>query len=201
MLKTRIGAVFERWTVLELDTTPHYKKSGENSNSTWWICKCECGTTRSVRQGNLVQGLTRSCGCLMREIAVEMGKKYGAINGPKSREHMRELGAKSAEWNKTHGLTLVKGYGQWTMIRQRCQNPKNKSYPDYGGRGIKLCERWQDVAAFIEDMKVLGPRPPGMTLDRIDNDGDYEPGNVRWATQRQQWENSRTGKQQLSHSK
>ena len=71
-------------------------------------------------------------------------------------------------------------------MRDRCNNPKNKRWKHYGGRGIKFCERWNDFAKFIED---IGERPPGKTLDRIDNDGDYEPGNVRWATSKEQTAN------------
>jgi hypothetical protein len=76
----------------------------------------------------------------------------------------------------------------------RCENPKRKGYPYYGGRGITVCERWHDPAAFIADIeRDLGPRPPGLTLDRIDNDGNYQPGNVRWATWSEQAFNARRG--------
>lgn len=83
-------------------------------------------------------------------------------------------------------------YGRWRSMIDRCQNPQNTSWKDYGGRGITVCDRWRDFAAFEEDiLRDLGPCPPGLTMDRINNDGGYCPGNVRWATRSQQALNRR----------
>jgi hypothetical protein len=94
----------------------------------------------------------------------------------------------------THGVSdrSIPEYRVWAAIKERCGNPNNRSYQDYGARGIKMCERWNDFAAFLEDME----RKPTEqhTIDRIDNDGNYEPGNCRWATRTQQARNKSTTK-------
>lgn len=90
--------------------------------------------------------------------------------------------------NYTHGLSNHPLYPTWNGIRQRCNNPNNSHYADYGGRGIKLCKRWHKFSNFLKDM---GERPEGMSVDRINNDGNYEPSNCQWATRIQQARNKR----------
>lgn len=128
-----------------------------------WRVVCDCGNEAAVPGRTLASRTSRSCGCLNRERLHEAHTKHGMANSPI--------------------------YKIWTGMRQRCDNPDRREYPDYGGRGIRVCERWEDFANFYADM---GDRPgPKYSLDRIDVDGNYEPGNVRWATRSEQNSNKR----------
>lgn len=140
------------------------------------LLRCDCGTLYSAQNKQLVpDGKGRinntSCGCAKAD-------HIRSVRGP---------GGIATRFQPEHGQTKHYLFNTWTLMLQRCENPDFHKYPRYGGRGIKVCERWHDVNLFIEDIeRELGPRPDRHTLDRCDNDGNYEPGNVRWATPRQQ---------------
>lgn|SRR5215831_11353555 len=135
-----------------------------------WLCKCECGNEVLLNGSNLRRGLTSSCGCLRREVTISRFTTHG----------------------KTAGGLRAPEFYIWNMMIQRCENPKTKIYHRYGGRGIKVCDRWHKFPNFLEDMK---DRPsPKHTLERIDNDEDYTPVNCVWATKTRQANNRRTNR-------
>ena len=127
-----------------------------------WECRCKCGNITVVKSSHL--GRTRSCGCFRRKPI-----KHGHA----------QAGNISRTWRS------------WQHMRTRCLNPNNDSWHLYGGRGIKICDRWLEFSNFLEDM---GERPPNTSLDRINGDGNYEPANCRWATPSIQGQNVRTVK-------
>lgn len=149
-----VGTRFSRWTLLERVMI---------GQRTHWVCRCDCGVQRTVAQGNLKSGASKSCGCLQRE-----------LNSTRS---------------ATHGLSNTRTYRIWKGIIKRCENPSASGYYKYGGRGIRVCDRWRtDYLHFLHDM---GECPEGRSIDRVDCNGNYEPSNCRWATPKTQANNTR----------
>lgn len=139
------------------------KESTEKKKKAYWECQCDCEKTTIAETSNLRGGQTKSCGCLKKERTKKSNTKHGFFGKPE--------------------------YRAWASMMTRCFNTKNKGFPDYGGRGITVCERWRKFENFYAD---LGQRPgKGYSLERLRNNGHYEPGNVIWATPKQQSRNKR----------
>lgn len=156
-----VGQRFGRLTVI----APAASRRLGAQTKAFWHCRCDCGVEIETSGPRLRRGDTRSCGCLKKDLTSARRRTHGASSVGGVRPATKE-------------------YSSWVSAKGRCYNPNNKKYPIYGGRGIAMCDAWRDdFAAFLA---YLGPRPIGTTLDRIDNDGDYAPGNVRWATPQQQ---------------
>lgn len=175
MRKVRIdltGIRFGRLLVTSLSS----QRTKDERHRPCWNCVCDCGTLKVVPGQSLRGGHTSSCGCLHIETARNNGRKSKGVR----RHGFAGRGKKTAE------------YHAWRNAKERCHNPKNDSYFRYGARGISVCDRWRNsFESFFADM---GHRPSSRhSLDRKNNNGNYEPGNCRWATRQEQARNTRRG--------
>lgn len=141
------------------------RREGSRNGRATWYCKCDCGNYKVVIGKNLKNGKTSSCGCLHKEL---LSKR-----------------------SKTHGMTGKRLYRIWHDMKNRCEYSKDKKYSYYGGRGIKVCNEWSSNFESFMTWALSNGYNDLLTIDRINNDGNYEPNNCRWITMKEQCSNRR----------
>lgn len=195
----KIGKKYSNWTVLEPTKKVNRKQ--------WFLCRCNCGNEKEVRHDTLSASKSNSCiKCSQVKTPIKVGDVFGKwtvlkeVETEEKRRHYEvqcECGTirilkgirlrfgdslKCRKCRSTkHGLVHSRTYSTWESMIQRCTNKNHKKYRHYGGRGIIICDRWLKFENFLEDM---GKRPNKLELDRIDNNGNYEPSNCRWVTRK-----------------
>ena len=188
----------------------------------YWLFACDCGRSKVIRWSSVRRGLTKSCGCAQhtKNVVDMRGKRFGMLTvvervGSRNnkadwlcqcdcgetrtltqdylaRNIAKDCGCQRNKHNITHGCSGTQLYHVWEQMVARCKNPKATKFKDYGGRGISVCQRWLKFENFLSDM---GDRPfPGAEIDRKENDGNYEPGNVRWTTRQVNMSNTRVSR-------
>lgn len=144
------------------------KKSHYKNKKVYWECLCDCGNIVYVVTSNLKCGKTQSCGCLKKKLLIQK--------------------------NTTHNQRHTKLYEVWKTIKQRCLNPKNHAYHNYGGRGITICDDWKNNYTLFYQWSILNGYKEGLSIDRINVNGNYEPSNCRWVTNQVQANNTRSNR-------
>lgn len=205
----KIGNKYSNWTVL--------REALKRGKKPYFYCRCNCGSEKEISAYELAKENSRSCRkCRHIAKAIQSNQKFGkwtvlrSIESEEKRKHYEvqcdcgfirilkgirlrfgdSTGCRKCR-SKKHGMVHSKTYSTWESMIQRCTNPNNTNYKHYGERGISVCDRWLKFENFFEDMKE---RPRGLELDRINNDGNYEPNNCHWTYHRDNLMNRRNSK-------
>ena len=155
----------------------HESPNNVRGKHTYWICKCDCGKTKSIDLNHLRRGLTRSCGCLSREVTRARCKAM--VEDGKMCQHI------------THGLCGTPLYRTWTNMKTRCYNRNNRAYKWYGEKGVTICDEWLNDFSAFHRWALANGYSPDLTIDRIDPAKGYCPENCRWITLSEQRKTTR----------